>query len=335
MGALESQHAQEARMPMDRGQAVDAYIAAFPADVRDQLVALRRTILEAAPEAQERMAYGLPTYSWHGNLVHFGAFNAHIGFYPTPTGIERFDARLAPYRSAKGSVRFPLHEPLPLDLIADIVRHRVQENRERAEPERTERPTRTGGVRADAAAAPPMTDEAIRRRTGRGWDEWFVLIDGWRAPERGHKALTAWLADEHGVDGWSAQSVAVAYERARGGRGLGERPDGYQVSASKTVPVAVEVLYRAFMDDALRPRWLPDAELRLRTATAPKTARFDWGDGATRVVVGFTPKGDAKSVVTVSHERLPDAAEAQRMKEYWRERLAPLADVAAGLVRQG
>jgi uncharacterized protein YdhG (YjbR/CyaY superfamily)/uncharacterized protein YndB with AHSA1/START domain len=310
-------------MPTQHDQQVDVYIAAFPAHVRDKLVALRRTIREAAPEAEERMAYGLPTYSWHGNLVHFGAFDAHIGFYPTPTGIARFETRLAPYRRAKGSVRFPLDEPLPLDLIADIVRHRVHENRERAKPEPT------------GAAAPPMTDEAIRRRTGRGWDEWFVLIDGWRAPERGHKALTAWLADEHGVDGWSAQSVAVAYERARGGRGLGERPDGYQVSASKTVPVAVEVLYRAFMDDALRPRWLPDAELRLRTATAPKTARFDWGDGATRVVVGFTPKGDAKSVVTVSHERLPDAAEAQRMKEYWRERLAPLADVAAGLVRQG
>jgi hypothetical protein len=84
-------------------------------------------------------------------------------------------------------------------------------------------------------------------------------------------------------------------------------------------------LYDAFADASLRERWLPGAELRERTATRPKSARFDWGDGETRVVVGFTAKGDAKSTVALEHERLADADEAARMKAFWRERLSALA----------
>ena len=89
----------------------------------------------------------------------------------------------------------------------------------------------------------------------------------------------------------------------------------------------VDRLYDAFVDESLRERWLPDGRLRERTATRPKSARFEWGDGETRVVVGFTAKGDAKSVVDIEHARLPDAAEAERMKAFWRERVAVLKEV--------
>ena len=113
-----------------------------------------------------------------------------------------------------------------------------------------------------------------------------------------------------------------SYERRAAAAQVGEHEDGFTVTASKTVAVPVERLYEAFVDPAERERWLPDGELRERTAIAPRSARFDWGDGATRVHVTFAAKGEAKSTAALSHERLPDAGEAERMKAYWRERVA-------------
>jgi hypothetical protein len=180
-----------------------------------------------------------------------------------------------------------------------------------------------------AAAGPTMTvsDEVIRSRTGRGWEEWFDLLDDWGAVERPHREIARWLASEHGIDGWSAQSVTVSYERARELRAVGERPDGFSVTAQKTVAVPVGRVYEAFVDESLRKRWLPDGKLRERTATRPKSARFDWGDGETRVVVGFTAKDAAKSTAALEHERLPDAEEAERMKAFWRERVTALKEM--------
>jgi hypothetical protein len=181
--------------------------------------------------------------------------------------------------------------------------------------------------KATEAPALTMSDEAIRRRTGRGWEEWFDLLDEWGAVERPHPEIARWLREERGVDGWDAQSVTVSYERARGLRAVGERPEGFSITASKTVEVPVDRLFDAFVDESLRERWLPDGRLRARTATKPKSARFDWGDGETRVVVGFDAKGDEKSSVALEHARLADAGEAERMKVYWRDRVAALKEV--------
>jgi hypothetical protein len=177
--------------------------------------------------------------------------------------------------------------------------------------------------------APTLTvsDEVIRRRTGRGWEEWFDLLDDSGAIAKPHPEIARWLQSEHAVDGWSSQSITVSYERARGRRAVGEHPDGFAITAQKTVNVPVERLYDGFVDESLRRRWLPDGDLRERTATRPKTARYDWGDGGTRVIVGFEAKGEAKSVVALEHARIPDAAEAERMKTFWRERVAALKEV--------
>ena len=121
--------------------------------------------------------------------------------------------------------------------------------------------------------------------------------------------------------------MTITYERARGLRAVGEGPDGFTVTASKTVAVPVDRLYEAFVDESLRERWLPDGELRERTASKPRSARFDWGDGETRVNVGFTAKGEAKSALALGHERLADAEEAERMKAYWRDRVTALKEV--------
>ncbi len=107
---------------------IDEYIAGFPADVQAILEQIRQIISEVAPGAEEAIRYRIPTFRLGGrNLVHFAAFENHIGFYPTPSGIEAFKEQLAGYHSAKGSVQFPLAEPIPYDLIREIVTYRVQE----------------------------------------------------------------------------------------------------------------------------------------------------------------------------------------------------------------
>ena len=107
---------------------IDQYIEGFPKDVQTKLSELRSTIRKSAPQASEKISYRVPTFDLNGNLVHFAAFAHHIGFYPGPSGIARFEQELKQYKSAKGSVQFPLDEPLPLDLIAKIVEFRVAEN---------------------------------------------------------------------------------------------------------------------------------------------------------------------------------------------------------------
>lgn len=111
---------------------IDEYIAGFPQDVQELLQQVRKTIREAAPEAEETIKYQMPTFMLNGNLVYFAAFKKHIGFYPIPSGIDAFKDELARYEQGKGSVRFPLDQPLPLDLIRRIVKWRVQENLERS-----------------------------------------------------------------------------------------------------------------------------------------------------------------------------------------------------------
>jgi uncharacterized protein YdhG (YjbR/CyaY superfamily) len=107
---------------------IDSYIASFPEETRKLLQQLRITISKAAPEAKETINYGMPTFTLKGNLVHFAAFKNHIGFYPTPSGIEAFKKELSVYEGAKGSVQFPLAKPIPFDLISKIVEFRVKEN---------------------------------------------------------------------------------------------------------------------------------------------------------------------------------------------------------------
>lgn len=110
---------------------IDEYIAGFPADVQRLLQEIRSIIRVAAPDAEEAIKYRIPTFVLNGNLVHFAAFEKHIGFYPTPSGIEKFKDELSAYHNAKGSVQFPLAKPLPFSLIRKIVKFRVKEAREK------------------------------------------------------------------------------------------------------------------------------------------------------------------------------------------------------------
>ncbi len=111
---------------------IDEYIALYPPEVQKKLQQVRETIHAAVPEAQETISYKMPAFTLDGNLVYFAAFAKHIGFYPIPSGMEAFKEDLSKYKQGKGSVQFPLDQPLPLDLISRIVLFRAEENRKKA-----------------------------------------------------------------------------------------------------------------------------------------------------------------------------------------------------------
>jgi len=115
-----------------QAETIDEYIASFPKEIQKLLKEMRATIKKAAPKAEEAIKYAMPTYVLNGNLVHFAAFKNHIGFYPAPQGIEEFKKELSKYKGAKGSVQFPLDQPLPLSLVTKIVKFRVAKNMEKA-----------------------------------------------------------------------------------------------------------------------------------------------------------------------------------------------------------
>ena len=111
---------------------IDAYISGFPIHTREMLEQIRSTIKSAAPDAIEAIKYAIPTFILNGNLIHFAGYKNHIGLYPAPSGMEQFEEEVAIYKTGKGTLQFPIDQPMPLDLIARIVKFRVQENEAKA-----------------------------------------------------------------------------------------------------------------------------------------------------------------------------------------------------------
>ena len=155
--------------------------------------------------------------------------------------------------------------------------------------------------------------------------EWFAVLDEWGAAGRPYREIAEWLESEHALSRWWAQKLIVEYEEARGLRRPGARPDGtFTVTASKTVAAPVADVFAAFVDPDRRARWLPGAVMSERTSREGRSARFDWGDGTSRLNVTFAGGSGGRCQVAVEHERLPDQDTAARTKAFWRERLAEL-----------
>lgn len=177
------------------------------------------------------------------------------------------------------------------------------------------------------------SEAAVRQATGHGWEHWVAMLDDWGATGRSHSEIASWLMSQE-VPGWWAQGIAVSYERLRGMRAVGETAGGFTATASKTIAASADRVFDAFEDPVLRGRWLPGVQLRTRTATRPRSIRYDWQgeDGASgqadgsRVIVGVTTVGVAKATVAIQHERLADTEEVARFKELWRARLGSLKD---------
>jgi Domain of unknown function (DUF4287) len=184
---------------------------------------------------------------------------------------------------------------------------------------------RVRAARTKLASAPmPVSEDKLKEHTGRKWDAWFSILDRWGARERKHGETADYLMKEHDVAGWYAQAITVGYERARGLRVKHQNARGFSVSASKTIGVPIDVAFEAVVDARKRRKWLTDSTMRIRTKQENKSARFDWEDGTTRVNAWFEKKGPSKTTIGFMHEKLPDADEAETMKQMWRERLVDL-----------
>ena len=175
-----------------------------------------------------------------------------------------------------------------------------------------EQPAEPQATPAPVADTNMVSDEAMRRASGHGHDHWFAVLDEWGATERTHTEIARWVHEVHGVDGWWAQNITVAYERARGMRRPGQMADGFQIAVTRTINVDADRLFATLMDPSVRASWLP-AGMRQRPTRAALTARFDWSDPTSRVVIQVLPKGPTKATVALQHEQLPDAEVAERL----------------------
>lgn len=174
-----------------------------------------------------------------------------------------------------------------------------------------------------------MASEVLADKTGRGWEEWFGMLDAWGGTDHSHTDIARHLVEVHGVDGWWAQSITVGYEQERGMRQPGQRADGtYTANAAKTVDVARDIVFDLWADDERRGGWLSDDVLSLRSANRPKRIRFDFGADASRVVVELIAKSEHKTAVQVANEKLADAAAMAERKAYWKSHLEALKTAA-------
>ncbi|HWP37983.1 MAG TPA: hypothetical protein VNL18_10570 [Gemmatimonadales bacterium] len=180
---------------------------------------------------------------------------------------------------------------------------------------------------AEYARLAGMSDEAVKAKTGCTWERWVAALDYVKAHTWPHRALAEYVHEKYKVPDWWAQTVTVGYERIKGLREIGQRRGGsYEASKSKTFPVSVTKLFKAFSDKRTREKWLNGAPLAIRTATPSRSMRITWGDG-TSVQLWFTAKDRKKSQVAVQHTTLQDRDAASRMKAYWEERLGVLGEL--------
>lgn len=172
--------------------------------------------------------------------------------------------------------------------------------------------------------SPKISDEAVNAKTGKIWSEWFKILDNVGAEKMTHKEIVAYLGKNYGMGRWWQQMVTVTYEQARGLRKVHEKPEGFQISKSKTISAPVSKLFKAWANESIRKQWMKDASFTIRKKTTDKNMRLTWIDNATRVEVMFYPKGDTKTQVVVQHSKLPNAKIAEHMKAYWTECLRKL-----------
>lgn len=179
---------------------IDEFMAAFPEPVRRKLEQIRTAVHQAAPEAVEAIRYGIPTFQLNGNLVHFAAYETHIGFYPGPAGIDAFEENCRPYRTGKGTLQFPLHSKLPMSLIRDIIRFRVEQNRKKIKPKgrKNERVCPNGHTYVRSSECPVCPKCDTVKKVESPWAD--LPAPARRALEqagiRTHKELAKWSEED-------------------------------------------------------------------------------------------------------------------------------------------
>jgi Domain of unknown function (DUF4287)/Activator of Hsp90 ATPase homolog 1-like protein len=165
--------------------------------------------------------------------------------------------------------------------------------------------------------APRMSDEAVKAKTGKTWKQWFTILDRAGGGALSHQEIVNYLKTEHGIGPWWQQMLTVSYEQASGRREQHQKPDGYQISVSRTIKAPLGRLFQAFADDEARSAWLSENGLTIRTATPNKSMRVTWKDGKSSLEISFLKKTGGKSLVVVQHSKLMNGTAATKMKAYW------------------
>lgn len=324
-------------------QPIDAYLASVGDPVaRKTLGALRLQLRKLLPGATETISYRMPAFKVDGDVVAgFAFFKNHCGYYPFSGGVvPALKSELEGYSTSKSGVTFRPDEPLPAKLVKRLVQARLAE-------------LATGGKKPSAARKKALitarvTDTAVKEATGRDWKAWMRALDAAGAAELNHKQLVALVAREV-ESGWWQQSIAVAYEQARGKRVVGETATtGFQVGVVRTLPMTAPELWDLLTKQA--DRWLgPGAELKLEPGKeyeVPKRRGTPGVRGVLRVVkpgqrlrMTWQPDGwkkpatlqltlvpKARSAALHVHlEKLPDAKAREAMREHWSKLLTKLA----------
>lgn len=165
-------------------------------------------------------------------------------------------------------------------------------------------------------AEPELSDESIREATGRGWDDWCDVIDAWPGHDDGHTAIASYLVDEHGINGWWAQSVTVGYERITGRRLRHQRPDGtFSAGKTRTIRTDAKLLREMLLDEDGRADLFPHIDTELRSRPTSKNVRLAVGPGI--ALIDLRPREDGRVTVAVAHEQLPDAGAVEAWKAFW------------------
>jgi uncharacterized protein YndB with AHSA1/START domain len=214
-------------------------------------------------------------------------------------------------------------KPLRRDRVVTWVEARGKVPVSSIEGERSMNIPRHSSVKA-AAWKPPVSSDAVKARTGRGWEEWLRILDKEKGPTLGHTAMAELLHGKYSVPGWWSQMVTVGYEQARGLRVKHEKKGGFEISASRTIDADARSIFRAWTDARVRHHWLPKSAITIHKATPPKSLRVTWIDGAKSIGVNFYPKTAGKTVVALQHGKLESAAQAKKMKAFWAVRLDAL-----------
>ena len=172
-------------------------------------------------------------------------------------------------------------------------------------------------TRTAKATNPRMSDDAVKAKTGKTWKEWFAVLDRAGAKKMTHQEIANYLHTKHDVPPWWTQMVTVTYEQQAGLRDKHQRPDGYQISVSRTINVPVTKLYKSVANEKTRNVWLDEEGLVVRKSTPNKSMRVTWADGKQGLEFNFYSKGDAKSQIVVQHSKITDAKNAAKLKTYW------------------
>ncbi|HEY6047129.1 MAG TPA: SRPBCC domain-containing protein [Pyrinomonadaceae bacterium] len=181
-------------------------------------------------------------------------------------------------------------------------------------------------MKTKTSIKPRMSDEAVESKTGKNWSRWFKHLDAAGGKKMTHQEIAAHLCDEQGVRPWWTQMIAVTYEQARGLRDKHQKPQGYEISVSRTIDAPIVKAYKAWTDEKTRRKWLP-ANLTIRKATTNKSIRIIWEDGKTGVAAAFLSKSAGKCQVVAQHSKLADAKAAAKMKKFWGEALDRLKEL--------